>query len=431
MISIRHLFKIIPFLILLAAIDSIQGYSSLPIHIVPFWWFIQGITLLIFWRFKFFFDNETTKKDMVAVKWLLLWNVLSIGRGLFIAETYWDWKAFTTISMGILIPVVVYSVSYLPLWQSIFRFFIKYALPIFLPLCLFVTRDAYGFYLAPVIFLIFFVPVLPFKVKILIAVFSVWVICADFSARSNVIKFSIPFMLFVIYWMRGSVIMVKFLEIFRWVLMVAPFILFFLAVADIFNPFNMDKYIGGHHVEVKKNPDGEVVEESLTADTRTFLYVEVLNTAKNNNSWIIGRSPARGTETEWFADVAEVTGRKERPWNEAAILNVFIWTGIVGLILYMAVFFRASYLAINKSNNVFCKMMGIFIAFRWLYAWVEDGNLYTISTIFLWVMIGVCLSSSFRSMTDDEMTTWARGIFEPKAQADLALEEMELESANY
>jgi len=129
--------------------------------------------------------------------------------------------------------------------------------------------------------------------------------------------------------------------------------------------------------------------------------------------------------------VAEVTGRKERPWNEAAILNVFIWTGIVGLILYMAVFFRASYLAINKSNNVFCKMMGIFIAFRWLYAWVEDGNLYTISTIFLWVMIGVCLSSSFRSMTDDEMTTWARGIFEPKAQADLALEEMELESANY
>jgi hypothetical protein len=56
--------------------------------------------------------------------------------------------------------------------------------------------------------------------------------------------------------------------------------------------------------------------------------------------------------------------------------------------------------------------MGLFIAFRWAYAWVEDLNNFYIQYIFLWFFIGFCYSKSFREMTDSQMIQWVRNIFE-------------------
>jgi hypothetical protein len=75
------------------------------------------------------------------------------------------------------------------------------------------------------------------------------------------------------------------------------------------------------------------------------------------------------------------------------------------------VFYRATYLAINRSNNIFIKTLGLFIAFRWIYAWVEDVNTFTLSYTFLWLMIGMCFSRSFRAMSNKEFESWVHGIF--------------------
>jgi hypothetical protein len=82
--------------------------------------------------------------------------------------------------------------------------------------------------------------------------------------------------------------------------------------------------------------------------------------------------------------------------------------------LYLLVFYKASYLAVNNSNNTYSKMIGIFVAFRWIYAWVEDINNFSLTTYFLWVIIGFCLSSKFRKLTDLEIKIWIQGIFEKK-----------------
>ncbi|WP_211166277.1 O-antigen ligase family protein [Mucilaginibacter robiniae] len=379
----------------------------------------------MFWRFKSILETTINNYDMRVVKWYLLWNVICIIRGLFVAETYWDWKGFTSASLGILVPIVAFSASCLPLWQSIIKFFLKFGLPLFLLLSFAISKDAYGFFLVPVTFLLFFLPVIPFKGKIIITFFAIWVMFADVTARSNVIKFGVPFVLLLVYWTR-NIVPVKILEVCRIVLIVTPIILFSLAVTDTFNVFKINEYVSGDYTKSKVNADGEVVDESLTTDTRTFLYEEVLGTAKKYNTWIIGRSPARGNETVWFADLAEITGRKERLWNEAAILNVFMWTGIVGVALYLLVFNRASYMAINHSNNIYSKMLGLFMAFRWGYAWVEDGNFFNITTVFLWFMLGICLTTSFRSMTDEEVKNWIGEIF-GKRNIKEELEELEMQ----
>ncbi len=86
-------------------------------------------------------------------------------------------------------------------------------------------------------------------------------------------------------------------------------------------------------------------QQNLLSDTRTFLYKETLYTAHVYDSWLIGRTPARGTISAFFGH-KDLSGRGERNSNEAAILNVFTWTGAVGVVLYGLTFFLATNLAI-------------------------------------------------------------------------------------
>jgi hypothetical protein len=183
-----------------------------------------------------------------------------------------------------------------------------------------------------------------------------------------------------------------------------------LGTFNIFNP-NGDKHKAV--IDKKRDFNGNLIEDDLMADTRTFLYVDVLATANKYNTWVFGRSPARGNISDAFGE-ADMNKRNERNSNEVSILNYFTWLGIVGVLLIFILFYQASYLAVNQSNNIFSKIIGLFIAFRWSYGWVEDINNFYIQYLFLWLFIGFCFSESFRQMTNAEMKYWVRSIFEKK-----------------
>jgi hypothetical protein len=411
----------LPFSILLVSIFSIITYIEfkigIPIANTFIWWLIQALVLFFFLKSKKYFFNKSQFSMMSFLKWYIVWNVLSVARGMFIAETYWDWKTLVGNGMALMIPIVAYSTTNVTLLQNILKFYVKYALPLFIIFVLMIPKDAYGFYLVPISFLALFLPVIKSSWKWIVLAICLLVIFADFGARSNVIKFGLPIVLSFIYYFR-FMLSNKFFELVRKLLFFTPIILFVLAVYGVFNIFNMDEYVQGNYVEVKKNDSGEIIEDKLTADTRTFLYVDVLKTAKIYNSWWIGRSPARGNISEAFGE-SDLSGRGERAGNEVAILNVFTWTGIVGVLVYLIVFYKASYIAINQSNNIFSKILGLFVAFRWVYAWVEDVNTFSLTTFFLWFMIGLCFSKTFRSMSNKEVAYWVRGIFEKQKPLDV------------
>jgi hypothetical protein len=225
--------------------------------------------------------------------------------------------------------------------------------------------------------------------------------------RSNTIKIIVPFVLLLIYYLR-LLINLKFLEFLRLLFFIIPLVFFTLGVLNIFNVFKMDEYMNKYNISVtNKNSKGDIIETDLTDDTRSPLYEEVLQNAKKFDSWILGRSPAHGNESGIFANsIFEVTKSNERSSNEAAILNAFTWTGTIGVLLYMLVFFLASFLALNRSKNIFSKMLGLYIAFRWFFAWIEDYQSFFINYFFLWILIGFCFSRSFRNMDDKEMKQW-------------------------
>lgn len=418
--TLKHFVStILPYtIVLLALFTEVQlSVSSMPLlsllSVTSINWGVSFFILVIFFLSRtYFFDNKN-KKNMFVVLIYLIWMAISIVRGMFAAEIFFDWKILIVNSFGLLLPIFAYVATNKSIVQSLLTSYIKYVLPMFLILSLVMITDAYGRFLMPISFLLFFLPALTKRQRYLVLFFSIVVLISNIHARSNVLKFGVPLIVLIIYYLQDK-ISVKTLQVIRITLFITPFIFLVLGVTNTFNIFDTSEYLGEFHIE-GTDYDGSVGEFDITGDTRTFIYVEVLESAMNNNYWLLGRTPARGNDSESFGPESyEITGRDERTGNEVGVLNVFTWTGIIGVILYMLIFYKASFLAIHRSKNIYSKMLGVYIAFRWLYSWVEDINNFTLNYFTLWLMIGLCFSYSFRMMSDYDVTIWIRGVFDKR-----------------
>lgn len=411
--------RILPIVILLITIYSVIGYSSyIPLNSIfnntTIWWGISSIMLITFLFSSIFFYDRKNQKNMIIILVYILYNFICLIRGALVAEIYWDWKLLINNAMVIMLAIATYSSTNKLLVQSVFAYYIKYVVPLFVFFVFIIRTDAYGFYLMGVSTIILFLPVLSFKKKILILIYVGVVFFSDLGARSNVIKFAIPLVLLIIYHFR-KVISNKTLEILRIIIFGIPLILFLLGTTNTFNVFKIKDYLGKDISISGLDGEGNRAEESFVADTRTFLYKEVLQSAINNKYWVFGRTPARGNDSNTFGLLEfEWTGRYERASNEIGLANVFTWTGLIGVIIYSLIFMKASYMAVNKSNNIFIKMMGLYLAFRWFYSWIEDYQTFSLNYLLLIIMWGMCLSDSFRKMNEKEFTIWARGIFDSR-----------------
>jgi len=404
---------IIAFLTLLISFKSSNQWSTLPVGNELFWWIVQFMFIYILFKLKKKITSPTIETNLVYIKLYIFWNIICIIRGVFVAENYWEWKMLIGTTYLLLLPLIVYITNSYTSLQIIVKTWFKYGLIVYILFSPFLWGDAVGKFLMPISFLLLFYPVLNTKWKFIVIGFSVFVVTFDITARSNIIKFAIPLLIGLLYYIR-NMLSNKILNTTRLLFLFMPIGLIFLGISGVFNVFKLDQYLGEQTTKTK-SISGEVTEENLTADTRTGLYIEVIESALNNNYVIFGRTPARGNDSLLFGETTnEITHSKkmERFSNEVSILNIFTWLGIVGVVLYFLVFIKATYLAINESNNIFIKLIGLNISFRWIYGFVEDFSRFDLSNIFLWLMIGMCFSESFRQMTDAEMKYWVRGIFE-------------------
>lgn len=410
--------EILSFCILLITIPSIVQWSKFPfLGITFFWWIIQIIILVLLVKMKRKYLNPIDDKVILVVKLYLIWNVICVVRGVFVADNYWEWKMLVNFSMVLFLPLFINIATNKIMVQNIFRVWIKYAVPAFVLVIPFIYSDAFGSYLAPILLLLLWFPLLPKKWKFIAVILTVFTLLVGQTARSNIIKFSVALLFGFVYYFKEFIPIITY-KIGRVFLLIAPLLLFALAITGVFNIFNIEEYVEGDYKSVEVI-DGKRKETTAVADTRTFLYAEVLISALKHNYVLFGRTPARGNDSNSFGlhQLRELnTGKKERYANEVSILNIFTWTGFIGVILYFFVFLKASYLAVVKSNSFFMKLLGLFIAFRWVYAFIEDFSNFNLYYIFLWLMIGMCYSSDFRMMTDEEIKQWLTGVLGKRIQ---------------
>ncbi|ANH80631.1 hypothetical protein A8C56_06220 [Niabella ginsenosidivorans] len=372
------------------------------------------IASIIFNKRKYF--HPVNKRDYSIVNVYLLWMVAGVIRGAFVAENYWEWKQLAEGSLTLSLPVLVYAFSIPAILGSTLKAWLKYALPLFLVFLLFAGRGSYHFYLGPALFLACFMPLLPKKWKIIFTMLLLLLLFADWTARSQVIKALLAFS------MSGGLLLLRrihkksrpaWIKSAYWFLCALPVVLLILGITGTFNLFEDMASNKGKYVE-KKVVGGEVVEDDISSDTRTFIYTEVIQSAVKHRYIVWGRTPARGNDSESFGYLMAEglkTGKYERFRNEVCFPNVFTWLGLVGLLLYMFIYLKSAYLAIYRSNNLFIKIVGVFIAFHFMYGWVEDINVFDIMNASIWMAISMGFSAQFRGMNNRQFGLWLRYVF--------------------
>lgn len=264
--------------------------------------------------------------------------------------------------------------------------------------------DLMGFLCMPAILSLLLFDGLSTKRKLMWLSLTLLIIFTSYwgDARSHVIKYTIALLLGL------TVSWDKFYYKIRhvvWLFIIAPFVLFFLGVTNAFNVFEMDKYI-----------NNKSLSEGTIADTRTMVYAEVLYSAVQNKYIVWGRGIGKGYESLFqerrtSEDNSATTIQSMERQSEVGIHNIFTWGGIVYLVVYTLMWCSVLFYGVYKSRNRYVRVVGFYLAFYYLYSWVENFQSFSIAFISSWFMVALCLSPYFRRMDDNNFKKYILYLF--------------------
>lgn len=375
---------------------------------------IRASLLFIFYRGV---TKYAPRKSIDSVGYKLVvcfvgWLLLGFFRACTVAEGYWVWKHVMLTLFLTPFYIIIFLASN-PSWlQGVYRLFWRYYLPLVIIGFVFFRNPNVLNYL-PYSTLLLFWGVIP-KSKRLLLLVIVGVFFVFQEQRNDLIKMIVGTTFGVFIFQYRRLIPKWTIKVVHLFLLIMPVVLLFLATLGVFNIFNMDEYIDRDLTRnTKQISTGKEHEDNLKADTRTFLYENVFYTMDKYDAWIIGRSPAYSDEgLTWIESGRdEVTGLVGRYGNEVQILNLLLWYGVVSVILYFVLYIRASYLAIYCSRSIFMKIVGLYIAFLWMWAFVWEVSIFATFFMFNILFLGVGFSEKFREMSDQDFQLWAKGIF--------------------
>ena len=355
--------------------------------------FVLYCVVLVLW-----YDRKTSFSDISyrpLVYIFLFYNLTIIVRGYLRCEDYWDFKDVSTKFGSLTIPAVT-LLGFRPLlYQKIYKYLLSWYMLGSLIICSHVFYPVQGL---PLLFALSWLLIMRrtpwFWCLIVFVFFSIygnfgsrgWIIRAVFALASALVLRFVDFKDFVF-------------KSFYVVMIVMPLSLVYLGYNGRFNVFAMEEYI-------------TTDDEDLVSDTRTGLYERVQVTLENESSTFFGI----GARSEYWQGFLEQFGIYEsarkhgRSSTESGLLNFYLMGGWVGAILYSLVFWFASFLAIFRSESKVCKFLGMFVLFRWVTSFIDEPQSWYLNYVVLFMTVGMCMSQTFRKMTDAQIVHWIRGI---------------------
>ncbi len=340
---------------------------------------------------------ETPKTIQNLIKLWIGINTINFIRGLFLAKYYWDYKFlfFSALTFS-LISLVFFIGNNVQKAFIVFKFVLKYLFPfgfLLIPLTFVTNEELYSRIMINISLFILFIPFVKFKHKILIVLVTVTSILLIISFRSNLIKIAFSVLLLFVYYFNINYRLIRILNL---SLFIIPLILLSTAIFGTFNIFT--DISDSKEFDLQTNASGE----TLGTDSRTFLYVEVLQSINKSGNYIFGSGMAEGYESI-VIEVSNGTYNNKRYSCEVGILNILMQSGLIGVLIYFLVLFKVSLIAINQSSNMLSKILGLYIAFRWFLFFIEEMTQYDLNFYFFWLAIGLVSSNEFRAMDDKQI----------------------------
>lgn len=406
--------KLIIFIFSLFVITAIEIPA---IYLIP----IQAVLLLflIWWRHK---KQNVYPKLYRTINIYLVWCIICCIRGLLIAENYTEYRQLAVGTMNIMLPLIVW-LTYDPQKVSqIYHFWFKYVFPLSILILLFGVKVSA--FISPLLLLAFLSFAFPKKLKWVTILCCLFYVVYNYyiGDRVPVAKMSamIMFGLFACMHYSNSLKLIKLVQLVCYGLSAILFIFIMSDVVKVFIDKKSQYSVLTHYYQ-----------QETIKDTRSLLYIDVINSAINGHYVILGHTPARGNQLNVSSILllyayedgidSKSFNKGERFGNEASHLNTFTWLGLVGLILYSLIYFRASYLAVFHSKNKYMRIMGCIVALYWTLGFVETTNNVDLINFVLWTSIGMCYSDKFRNMNNSEFYAWCRFIVSDKINANQEL----------
>ncbi|AYQ31760.1 hypothetical protein [Runella sp. SP2] len=372
-------------------------------------WGVRTGILLVFYKYIIFYFNikQIDKTGFSIVFFFILWQLINFLRACYYAEGYWMWKNIVNqLFISLFYIIILISVN-LKIVRDYLKFYWVFSIPLAILSQLYYQNIQQLNYMPHILLMLCFIFIPKTHKWFLVGLFFLFL--STFEHRNDMGKLIIAFVVGISLIYLHSTVLIRVIKILQFALLLTPIILSITGYIGVFNPFQMDKYIkGDYYFIATKN---KVVEKrSFKLDTRTFIYENVLYTLNKNNDFWCGRSPAFGDEGGTFEDNL-ITGLKGRYGNEVGIMDILLWYGLIGVVLYFLIFIRASYLAIYKSKNRIIKALGLYVSFLWMMSFIWEKPLFETFFMIDLVMLGICLSKQFRYLTDIEMKAWVSSIF--------------------
>lgn len=408
---------VFPWLLLVCTIMSVNLWNHVfTLGDTTLAWIVD--TILLMTTYTYIKDNELFGRvEYKYCKWFLIWMFLNAVRGgVFMCECYWDYKNLISTVLALSMPIFAIYFGNTDNVTNAFKPWVKLIPLIFFGIMIWcIFGDSYHFLLTPVLLFGFFYIDLNHKWKAFVAIVIVLMLL-DLGNRAQVIKALFTITL-AISFAFNRIIPKRWLTIGYYSCFILPILLLVLGVSGNFNVFedfnnrNEGKYYG-----IRESKEGDIYIDDASADTRTFIYEEVISSAIDHNYVIWGRTPARGNDSMRYgaimAELVKNLNRCERLYNEVCHPNIFTWLGLIGLILHCLIYLQAAKLAFFESNSIYMQFIGMAIAFNWALGWIENTTGFNIMNLTIWLMIGMGLSTQFRQMDDEEFQDWFVDLFE-------------------
>jgi hypothetical protein len=371
--------------------------------------FLSYISFFLVFRYYLKSRNKFRhlKNNRLFNIWLF-YVAISLIRGFFLASNYWDYKFLFVSAFGLtFICTIFYLGQNMVITKKIITFYVKKILPlslIILPLTYLISEQLFSRLVMPVGYLLVFIPYLKKKWRLFFILIICISILSNIGARTNIIKYVISILTLSLYYVNFF-LRPFFLKIFLVLIVLIPVILFSLGLTNNYNIFNEFSNIEIYNVEDTNS--GTL--KSQTTDTRTFLYQEVMSDLINNNSLIFGKSPSKGYFTNAFYDFGGAI-ENTRYKTEVNILNIFLFYGFFGVILYLLLLISICSLGLFKSKNRLAKMLAILLGSHLLISFIAESTTFNINIYFFWLFLGLVASKPFRTMDEHQIKLWVRGI---------------------
>lgn len=405
-------------------ISKLTKYSTL-LSIVPaiYYSFFPGkivlITILccyplLILLFSLLLKGKIKKvEDDYYIKIFILYNFFLLIRGFVDAKSYQDWTTLYSggIATTLFIPFTIYFGTTINSLITLLRTFFWYGL-ILCGILFFIVDPAdggpFGFahMISPIYLFILLLPYLTKKYRLFLLFVIFISFTYDIANRSNLLNIIIAILISLTYLWKNSSRMLNLVKFLRFTIIWAPILFLILGLTNIFNIFTIGDSFKDLTIE-----DSSGKSQEVFIDSRTGIYVDVFGQLKEEDAFLFGLGTLGATKTS-LTDVSyadfDVIYKEGRRSTESGMLNFIQYGGLFGGLLYFILFFRASYLGVYKSNNWLSVMMGLWIAFKGLYSFIEDINVFALSSIFLFASIGVCMNKELRRMNDVEIKNMLR-----------------------